>query len=53
MSKIYVKDEKGKFHLVEKDDKVETNGSQTRSLSLEVSDARLKKVERVVLDPRK
>lgn len=53
MVKKYVKDENGKYKLVNRDQKEETNRSTNGSkLSLEELDARLRKVERVVLDPR-
>ena len=48
MSKMYVKDPNGKYRLV---DKEIVQGPQP--LSLEDLDARLKRVERIVIDPRK
>ena len=47
MSKSYVKDEHGKYHLVDKQE------PQAETLSLEELDARLKRLERIVIDPRK
>ena len=49
MSKSYVKDEHGKYHLVDKQEPQ----AKTQTLSLEVLDARLKRVERIVIDPGK
>ena len=47
MSKSYVKDENGKYHLVDKQE------PKAHTLTLQELDARLKRVERIVIDPRK
>ena len=49
MSKSYVKDPNGKYRLVDKQEPQ----AQTQTLTLEELDARLKRVERIVIDPRK
>jgi proteasome assembly chaperone (PAC2) family protein len=48
MTKSYVKDPNGKYKLVDRDQKVET-----KQLSLEELDARLKRVESIVIGPQK
>ena len=45
MSKMYVKDPNGKYRLVDK--------QEPRQLTLEEIDARLKRLEGIILDPRK
>ena len=51
MSKTYVKDENGKYHLVDKQEPQAK--AQTQSLTLQELHARLVRLERIVLDPRK
>lgn len=56
MSKMYVKDSNGKYKLVEKDrdQKEKTRVDDfVKPLSLEEIDARLKRLEGIVIDPRK
>lgn len=55
MSKMYVKDSNGKYRLVDRDQKEQTTIDQNKSkvLSLEEIDARLKRLEQIVIDPRK
>jgi hypothetical protein len=48
---MYVKDPNGKYRLVDKESVQKEQGP--RVLSLEELDARLKRVERIVIDPRK
>jgi hypothetical protein len=51
MSKMYVKDPNGKYRLVDKE-KQEPQ-AQTRPLTLEALDARLKRVESMLIGPQK
>jgi hypothetical protein len=55
MSKGYVKDSNGKYRLVDKDQDpiVVINQQQSGPLCLEELDVRLKRLESIVLDPRK
>ena len=55
MSKGYVKDLNGKYKLVQKNENQEpiVAINQQRLLSLEEIDARLKRLESIVIDPRK
>ena len=59
MSKMYVKDSNGKYKLVDKDrdQKEETSRNNlvmpNKELSLEEIDARPKRLESIVIDPRK
>ena len=57
MVKGYVKDPNGKYRLVEKNENQErvamVNQQQSRLLSLEEIDARLKRVESIVISPQK
>ena len=54
MVKGYIKDANGKYRLVDKPEpQVIINQQQSRLLSLEELDARLKRLESIVIDPRK
>jgi hypothetical protein len=55
MTKSYVKDSNGKYRLVDKNQEpiVVINQQQSGPLSLEEFDARLKRLESIVMDPRK
>ena len=55
MSKMYVKDEKGKYKLVDRDQKkqISLDVNKSKVLSLEEIDARLNRLEGIVIDPRK
>lgn len=55
MSNMYVKDEKGKYRLVDKDrdQKGELQNTVPHPLSLDEIDAGLKRLEGIVLDPRR
>ena len=49
MSKMYVKDTNGKYRLVDKDKQEPQKPAQTQPLTLEVVDARLKRLEEILL----
>jgi hypothetical protein len=49
---MYVKDPNGKYRLVDKEIQTRTK-VETRPLSLEEIDARLKRLESIVIGPRK
>jgi hypothetical protein len=51
MSKLYVKDVNGKWRLTDKQEPIVAINQQ--HLSLEELDARLKRLESIVIDPRK
>jgi hypothetical protein len=53
MTKSYVKDPNGKYRLVDKETQTGTKKVETKALSLEELDARLKRVERIVIGPQK
>ena len=53
MSKGYVKDANGKYRLVDKREVLTVQEPETRRLSLKEIDARLKRLESIVIDPRK
>jgi hypothetical protein len=53
MSKLYIKDPNGKYRLVDKETQTETTMVVTKKLSLEEIDARLKRLETIVIDSRK
>ena len=53
MSKGYVKDANGKYRLVDKREVLTVQEPETRPLSLKEIDARLKRLESIVIDPRK
>jgi hypothetical protein len=53
MSKGYVKDSNGKYRLVDIETQRGTKKVETRQLSLEEIEARLKRLESIVIDPRK
>jgi methyl coenzyme M reductase gamma subunit len=53
MSKMYVKDPNEKYRLVDKETQTGTKKVEARQLSLEEIDARLKRLESIVIDPRK
>jgi hypothetical protein len=53
MSKECVKDSNGKYRLVDIETQRVTKKVETRQLSLEEIEARLKRLESIVIDPRK
>ena len=55
MSKGYVKDPSGKYRLIDKNQEpmVMINQQQSRLLNLEELDARLKRLELIVIGPQK
>ena len=53
MSKGYVKDANGKYKLVDKREVLTVQEPETQPISLEEIDARLKRLESIVIDPRK
>ena len=53
MSKMYVKGPNGNYRLVDKETHTGTKKVETRTLSLEEIDARLKRVESIVTGPQK
>lgn len=57
MTKMYVKDSNGRYRLVDRDQKVADSGqktlSESQALTLEGLAARIKVLERIVIDPRR
>jgi hypothetical protein len=53
MSKMYVKDPNGKYRLVDKETQTGTKKVEAKQLSLEEIEARLRRLESIVKDPRK
>ena len=50
---MYVKDPNGKYRLVDKETQTGATKVITKSICLEEIDARLKRLESIVIDPRK
>ena len=53
MNKGYIKDPNGKYRLVDKNEVLTVQEPETQPLSLEEIDARLKRLESIIIDPRK